>query len=212
MNLSIIGTGHVGLPTGACLAERGHNVLCVDSDPKKIKMLRAGKMPIYEPDMEAMVRKNMRAKRLRFGNSIREAVAHGKVIFMCVPTPQQEDGGADLSYIETVSRDIAKAMTEYRLIVEKSTVPVHTGNRVKEVITKYAKKGLDFGVASNPEFLREGTAIHDTLNPDRIVFGVETRRAEKILRAVYKGFKAPIVVECYLTERLARDPQPAMTG
>jgi UDPglucose 6-dehydrogenase len=194
MNISIIGTGHVGLITGACLAERGHKVLCVDSDERKIRSLRARRMPIYEPGLEEIVVGNVRAKRLQFGGSNLDAVAFGKVIFICVPTPPTASGGADLSYIESVSRDIAGALSDYRLVVEKSTVPVRTGGHVKAVIAKYAKKGRDFDVASNPEFLREGSAIQDTLNPDRIVFGVETHRAEMVLRELYKPFKAPIVV------------------
>jgi UDPglucose 6-dehydrogenase len=194
MNVSIIGTGHVGLITGACLAERGHRVLCVDSDEKKIRTLKSRKMPIFEPGLEDLVTRNTKAKRLDFGGSNADAVAFGKVIFICVPTPPTPSGGADLSYIESVSRDIARALPDYRLVVEKSTVPVRTGGHVKAVITKYARKGLDFDVASNPEFLREGSAIRDTLHPDRIVFGVETRRAEMVLRDLYKPFKAPIVV------------------
>lgn len=194
MNISIIGTGHVGLITGACLAERGHKVLCVDSDDRKVKLLKSQKMPIYEPDLEPLVLRNMKAGRLKFGGSNADAVAFGKVVFICVPTPPTASGGADLSYIESVSRDIARSLREYRLIVEKSTVPVRTGGHVRSVIGKYAKKGVDFDVASNPEFLREGSAISDTLHPDRVVFGVETRRAEMVLRDVYKPFKAPIVV------------------
>jgi UDPglucose 6-dehydrogenase len=194
MNISIIGTGHVGLISGACFAERGHKVLCVDSDERKIKLLKSHKMPIYEPGLEEVVLRNMKAGRLKFGGSNADAVAFGKVIFISVPTPPTASGGADLSYIESVSRDIAASLTEYRLVVEKSTVPVRTGGHVSSVIGKYAKKGVDFDVASNPEFLREGSAIEDTLHPDRIVFGVETRRAEEVLRDVYKPFKAPIVV------------------
>ena len=194
MNISIIGTGHVGLVTGACLAERGHKVLCVDSDERKIKLLRAGTMPIYEPGLEELVARNVRAKRLRFGGTNPEAVAFGKVVFISVPTPPTPSGGADLSYIESVSREIAGALDGYRLIVEKSTVPVRTGQHVRTVITKYARKGSAFDVASNPEFLREGAAIEDTLRPDRVVFGVESKRAEAVLREVYKPFKAPIVV------------------
>jgi UDPglucose 6-dehydrogenase len=194
MNIAIIGTGHVGLITGACLAERGHKVLCVDSDERKVKLLKSLKMPIYEPDLEPLVARNVKSGRLKFGGSNADAVAFGKVIFICVPTPPTASGGADLSYIEAVSRDIARSLQEYRLIVEKSTVPVRTGGHVRSVIGKYAKKGADFDVASNPEFLREGSAIPDTLHPDRIVFGVETRRAEMVLRDVYKPFKAPIVV------------------
>lgn len=194
MNVSIIGTGHVGLITGACLAERGHRVLCVDSDERKIKLLKSRKMPIYEPGLEPLVLKHMKSGRLRFGGTNADAVAYGKVVFICVPTPPTASGGADLSFIEAVSRDIAHSLTEYRLVVEKSTVPVRTGGHVRSVIGKYAKKGADFDVASNPEFLREGSAIEDTLRPDRIVFGVETHRAEMILRDLYKPFKAPIVV------------------
>ncbi|HVR82717.1 MAG TPA: UDP-glucose/GDP-mannose dehydrogenase family protein [Planctomycetota bacterium] len=194
MNISIIGTGHVGLITGACLAERGHKVLCVDSDERKVKLLKSQKMPIYEPGLEPLVLRNMKAGRLKFGGSNADAVAFGKVVFICVPTPPTASGGADLSYIESVSRDIARSLNDYRLVVEKSTVPVRTGGHVRSVIGKYAKKGADFDVASNPEFLREGSAIEDTLHPDRIVFGVETRRAEMVLRDVYKPFKAPIVV------------------
>lgn len=194
MNISIIGTGHVGLITGACLAERGHKVLCVDADEGKIKKLRARKMPIYEPGLEELVVRHLKSGRLRFGGSNADAVAFGKVVFICVPTPPTASGGADLSFIEAVSRDIAGALDGYRLIVEKSTVPVRTGEHVRSVIGKYAGKGADFDVASNPEFLREGSAIEDTLRPDRIVFGVGTRRAEMVLRDVYKPFKAPIVV------------------
>jgi UDPglucose 6-dehydrogenase len=166
----------------------------VDNDEKKIKLIQSRKMPIYEPGLDALVLRNMKAGRLRFGGTNAEAVDFGKVVFICVPTPPTASGGADLSYIEAVSRDIAHALREYRLVVDKSTVPVRTGEHVKSVIVKYARKGLDFDVASNPEFLREGSAVADTLHPDRIVFGVETRRAEMILRDVYKPFKAPIVV------------------
>ncbi len=194
MNVSIIGTGHVGLVTGACLAERGHGVLCVDSDERKIRTLRAGRMPIYEPGLQALVRRNVKAGRLRFGGTNADAAAFGKVVFLCVPTPPTASGGADLSYVEGVSREIAQVLDDYRLVVEKSTVPVRTGEHVKRVITKYARKGKDFDVASNPEFLREGAALEDTLRPDRIVLGVETRRAEMILRELYKPFKAPILV------------------
>jgi UDPglucose 6-dehydrogenase len=194
MNVSVIGTGHVGLVTGACFAERGHKVLCVDQDERKIKTLRSGKMPIYEPGLEQVVKRNVRAGRLRFGGTNADAVGFGKVVFISVPTPPTPSGGADLSFIEAVSRDIAASLSEYRLVVEKSTVPVRTGLHVKAVISKYAKKGADFDVASNPEFLREGSAVEDTLNPDRIVFGVETRRAEMVLRDLYKAFKAPMVV------------------
>src|SRR6185436_8837644 len=131
MNISIIGTGHVGLITGVCFAERGHKVLCVDVDEKKIKLLKSRKMPIYEPDLERLVLKNMKAGRLRFGGSNADAVEFGKVSFICVPTPPTPSGGADLSFIESVSRDIAHSLHDYRLVVEKSTVPVRTGGHVK---------------------------------------------------------------------------------
>ena len=181
MKISVIGTGHVGLITGVCFAERGHQVLCVDSNAAKIRKLKRGEMPIYEPGLKEIVARNVKAKRLSFGGSNADAVRFGKVVFISVPTPPRSDGTADLSYIEQVSRDIAMNLKDYRLVVDKSTVPVLTGERVKNVITRYARGGVDFDVASNPEFLREGTAVEDTLNPDRIVFGVETRRAEKIL-------------------------------
>src|SRR5688572_3241525 len=193
MKISVIGTGHVGLVTGACFAERGHHVLCVDVDKEKIAKLRRGVMSIYEPGLEELVRRNAKAGRLKFGTTNAEGVAFGKVIFICVPTPPRPDGTADLSFMESVSRDIAKSLKEHRLIVDKSTVPVHTGDRVRQVITKHAPRGAEFDVASNPEFLREGAAVQDTLHPDRIVFGVESPRAEKVLREVFEPFKAPIL-------------------
>jgi UDPglucose 6-dehydrogenase len=150
-------------------------------------------MTIYEPGLEPLVLKNLKAKRLLFGHTNAEAVRFGKVIFICVPTPPLPDGKTDLSFMESVSRDIAKALADYRLVVDKSTVPVNTGERVKQMIVKYARPRADFDVASNPEFLREGSAVKDTMRPDRIVFGVESRRAELMLREVYEPFKAPIV-------------------
>src|SRR5437867_1633987 len=141
MKTSIIGTGHVGLVTGACFAERGHRVLCVDVDRAKIAKLRRGRPTIYEPGLDELVRRNVRSGRLTFGTSNAEAVAFGRVVFICVPTPPRPDGTADLSFMEAVSRDIAKALKEYRLVVDKSTVPVHTGERVRQVITKYAPRG-----------------------------------------------------------------------
>ena len=194
MNISIIGTGHVGLVTGACFAERGHKVLCVDADARKVEMLRGRRIPIYEPGLEALVVKNIKAKRLHFGHTNAEAVVFGRVIFICVPTPPLPDGKTDLSFMEAVSRDIARSLKDYRLVVDKSTVPVNTGERVKQMITKYARPKVDFDVASNPEFLREGSAVADTLHPDRVVFGVESRRAELLLREVFHPFKAPMLV------------------
>ncbi|HEU4338466.1 MAG TPA: UDP-glucose/GDP-mannose dehydrogenase family protein [Planctomycetota bacterium] len=193
MKISVIGTGHVGLVTGACFAERGHHVLCVDVDKEKIARLRRGVLSIFEPGLEDLVRRNAKAGRLKFGTTNAEAVAFGTVVFICVPTPPRPDGTADLSFMESVSRDIAKSLKEYRLIVDKSTVPVHTGERVRQVITKHAPRGVEFDVASNPEFLREGAAVQDTLHPDRIVFGVESARAEKTLREAFEPFQAPIL-------------------
>ncbi len=194
MNISIIGTGYVGLTTGASLADRGHHVLCVDVNRVKIAQLRKARMPIYEPGLEDVVRRNMRAGRLKFDTSNAKAVDFGEVIFICVQTPQRSDGTADLSAIEAVAREIASSLRKFCVIVEKSTVPVATGSRVKKVIAKYRPQDVEFEVASNPEFLREGCAMEDAMNPDRIVLGVESTRAEKILRQVYKPFKAPVLV------------------
>src|SRR5262245_7730239 len=144
MKISVIGTGHVGLVTGACFAERGHQVLCVDVDREKVAKLKRGGMTIYEPGLEDLVRRNAKAGRLKFGTTNAEAVAFGTVVFICVPTPPLPDGMADLSFMESVSLDIAKSLKEYHLIVDKSTVPVHTGERVKQVISKHAPRGVKF--------------------------------------------------------------------
>lgn len=193
MNVSIIGTGYVGLVTGTCFAELGHHVMCVDNNPAKIKMLKAGKSPIYEPGLEALIKKNLKNKRLCFSGSIAEAVKFSQAIFVAVNTPPKPDGTADLSYVAAVSKEIALHMDGYRLIVDKSTVPVHTGAKVAETIKRYNKHHVDFDVASNPEFLREGSAVEDTLHPDRIVFGVSSKRASKLLREIYAPIKAPIL-------------------
>ncbi|MBI3273004.1 MAG: UDP-glucose/GDP-mannose dehydrogenase family protein [Planctomycetes bacterium] len=194
MQLSIIGTGHVGLVTGACFAEYGNQVVCVDNDVRKIETLRGRKMPIYEPGLEELVLKHVDAGKLRFSTEIRDAVRDAEVIFICVGTPQLPSGAPDLSYIEAVSREIARHLEEYRIIVEKSTVPVQTGQRVKMTISKYVKKDVPFDVASNPEFLREGSAISDTLHPERVVIGVESKRAEDLLRRIYEPFNSTFVV------------------
>lgn len=194
MRLSIIGTGHVGLVTGACLAKHGHHVLCVDRDARKIASLRAGVMPFYEPGLDALVRAQHDAGRLLFGVDNREAVAFGEIVFLCVPTPPDADGAADLSHVEAVSREIARALPGYRLVVEKSTVPVNTGDRVRASLARHAPSGVEIDVASNPEFLREGSAVQDALHPDRIVVGVDSPRAERLLRELYASFEAPLVV------------------
>ncbi len=194
MNLTLIGTGYVGLVTGTCFAEAGHEVICVDKDAEKIKLLQAGGMPIYEPDLGELVGKNVKAGRLHFSNSTREGVERSDVIFIAVPTPAQPDGSVDLSFIEGVSREIAGAMTAYRIIVDKSTVPVNTGRKVAETIQRYCKAKVDFDVVSNPEFLREGFAVGDFMKPDRVVVGVASPRPVQAMREVYAPYNAPIIV------------------
>jgi UDPglucose 6-dehydrogenase len=194
MKLSIIGAGYVGLVTGACFADLGIEVICADNDKKKIDLLTEGNIPIYEPGLEEIVRKNIANGRLSFTVDIKKAVRASEVIFICVGTPSRDDGSADLTSIEKVSRTIAENMDSYKLVVEKSTVPVETGEWVKKTINTFKKKDCDFDAASNPEFLREGSAIEDFMNPDRIVIGVESKRAEKILRELYAPLDTKIVV------------------
>src|SRR5580765_686154 len=194
MNLAIIGTGYVGLVTGACFAEVGHHVICVDSDAAKVKMLQAGGIPIYEPGLEELVRKNVAAGRLTFSTSTAEGVEQSDVIFIAVPTPPLDDGAVDLSLIEKVAREIAAAMTGYKIVVDKSTVPVKTGDQVAETIKRYCKTKVEFDVVSNPEFLREGFAVEDLMKPDRIVVGVRTQRPVAAMKQLYAPFNAPMVV------------------
>jgi UDPglucose 6-dehydrogenase len=194
MKLTIIGTGYVGLVSGACFAEVGHDVICVDNDLKKVEMLRAGGIPIYEPGLEEMVKRNVGAGRLHFTGSTTEGVEKSDVIFIAVPTPPQPDGSVDLSYIERVARDIAAGMTSYKIVVDKSTVPVKTGEKVAETIKRYCKAKVDFDVVSNPEFLREGFAVDDLMKPDRIVVGVGSPRPAAAMRELYAPFNAPIIV------------------
>ena len=194
MKLSIIGTGYVGLVTGTCFAEVGHHVVCVDNDAAKVKTLRAGGIPIYEPGLEELVKKNVAAGRLRFTASTAEGVQDSAVIFIAVPTPPQPDGSVDLSYIERVARDIAASLTSYRIIVDKSTVPVKTGEKVAETIHRYCTSKTEFDVVSNPEFLREGFAVGDLMNPDRVVIGVRSQRPVAAMTEIYTPFKAPIIV------------------
>ena len=194
MKICIIGTGYVGLVTGTCFAEIGHDVTCVDNDPSKVKILQSGGMPIYEPGLADLVKKNVGAGRLRFTASTSEGVSHGDVIFIAVPTPPHSDGSVDLSFIEKVAREIAGAMTSYKVVVDKSTVPVRTGDKVSETIKRYCKAKVEFDVVSNPEFLREGFAIEDFLKPDRVVIGVRSDRATAAMREIYAPIKAPIIV------------------
>lgn len=194
MKLTIIGTGYVGLVTGTCFAEKGHDVVCVDNDPAKISRLQAGQIPIYEPGLEPLVHSNVAAGRLRFTSDTTEGVRHGHVIFIGVPTPPRPDGSVDMRFVERVARDVASSLTEYRIIVDKSTVPVKTGLKVAESIKRYNKAGVDFDVISNPEFMREGCAVEDQMKPERIVIGVANQRPVATMQEVYAPFKAPIIV------------------
>jgi UDPglucose 6-dehydrogenase len=192
--LTIIGTGYVGLVTGTCFAEAGHNVICVDKDAAKVKLLQAGGMPIYEPGLEELVRKNAAQGRLHFTASTQEGVEKSEVIFIAVPTPPLPDGSVDLSFIEGVSREIAGAMTAYKIVVDKSTVPVKTGVKVSETIKRYCKAKVEFDVVSNPEFLREGFAVGDFMKPDRVVVGVASQRPVPAMKEIYAPYNAPVIV------------------
>jgi UDPglucose 6-dehydrogenase len=194
MKIAIIGSGYVGLVTGACFAEVGHEVICVDNDERKVIALRNGKIPIYEPGLDQLVQRNVSAHRLQFTGSIEQGVDNSQVVFIAVPTPPQIDGSVDLTYIERVAREIASVLKEYRVIVDKSTVPVKTGEKVADTIRRYSKVNVDFDVVSNPEFLREGCAVADLLEPDRIVIGSNSERALAIMKRVYEPFMAPIMV------------------
>jgi UDPglucose 6-dehydrogenase len=194
MDISIIGSGYVGLVTGACFADVGHNVFCVDNDARKVEALQAGKVPIYEPGLEEVIHRNVSAQRLRFTGSIQEGVDNSQIVFIAVPTPQQPNGEVDLSYIEKVAREIAGILKNYRVIVDKSTVPVKTGEKVAESIKRYNRHGAKFDVVSNPEFLREGCAVADLMHPDRIVIGAQNEHAIDLMKKVYEPFMAPILV------------------
>ncbi len=202
MNVSVIGTGYVGLVTGACLAEIGHRVVCMDDDAAKVETLRQGRMPVYEPHLESMVARNRRSGRLEFTSDVSEAVHQAAVIFICVNTPPRPDGEADLTFVELATRRIAEHATQDTIITEKSTVPVQTGQWIEKTLAIYKKRlGVTFDVASNPEFTREGVAVEDFLHPDRIVVGVSSSRAEAALRELYAPimegrFQCPIHPEC----------------
>jgi UDPglucose 6-dehydrogenase len=196
MKLCIIGSGYVGLVSGACFAEVGHHVICVDNNEKKVAQLQAGQVPIYEPGLEDLIHRNVAAKRLHFTTSTEEGVDGSEVVFIAVPTPPQPDGSVDLSYIEKVAREIAAVLKpgQYRVIVDKSTVPVKTGEKVADTIRRYNKGGADFDVVSNPEFLREGCAVPDLMKPDRIVIGGNSERAVALMQKIYEPFMAPVLV------------------
>ncbi|MBN2536884.1 UDP-glucose/GDP-mannose dehydrogenase family protein [candidate division WOR-3 bacterium] len=193
MKIAMVGTGYVGLTTGACFAKVGHEVICVDNDNDKIEVLNKGGMPIYEPGLQDIIRDTVKAGRLEFTTDIGRATRESRVAFIAVGTPTRETGEPDLTFVEDVARDIATSMHDYHLIVEKSTVPVQTHRWVRTTIERYNKAGTPFDVASNPEFLREGSAVDDFLKPDRIVVGVESDRARKLMEEVYAPIDAPLV-------------------
>ena len=197
MHIAVIGTGYVGLVTGACFAEFGVDVTCVDIDSEKIARLRAGEMPIYEPGLEQLVTKNMQSARLRFTTDLKQAVEQALVIFLAVGTPPKSDGSPDLSFVEAAARSVAEHMSSYKVIVTKSTVPIGTGEHLRKLIRQHLKSNLSFGIVSNPEFLREGAAINDFMRPDRVVIGSRDQEAVAIMRDLYRPLyliEAPFVV------------------
>ena len=211
MKLAVVGTGYVGLVAGACFAESGNDVMCVDTNDAKIRMLRRGKMPIYEPGLEELVRRNITEKRLAFTTTLAKAVRDAQVIFIAVGTPQGEDGSADLKYVLQVARDVARTMNGYKVIVDKSTVPVGTSEKVRDVIRKETTH--PFSVVSNPEFLKQGAAIDDFMKPDRVVIGAEDERARALMLELYEPFTrtgAPIMVMDCASAELAKYAANAM--
>jgi len=202
--ICVIGAGHVGLVSAACFSELGYPVICVDNDIRKINSLKKRITPFYEPGLDSIVIKNTKKGNLVFSSALEQGVRKSDIIFIVVGTPPLPDGSADLTSIENVARTIARNLNSYKLIIEKSTVPVQTGSKVKETICRYRKNNVEFDIASNPEFLREGKAIYDFFHPDRIVFGVEHKRGEKILRELYSSIKAPIIVTDINTSELIK--------
>ena len=207
MHIAVIGTGYVGLVTGACFAEFGVDVTCVDIDANKIARLIEGEMPIYEPGLEQLVTKNMQSGRLRFTTDLKQAVEQALVIFLAVGTPPKTDGSPDLSFVETAARSVAEYMNGYTVIVSKSTVPIGTGEHLRELIRDNLKTRLNFGIVSNPEFLREGAAINDFMRPDRVVIGSRDQEAVAIMRDLYKPLyliEAPFVITSLEAAELAK--------
>ncbi len=194
VKIAVIGAGPVGVTTAVCFASLGHKVICVDYDHEKISSLAKGKTPFYEPNLAKLVKLNCQAERLKFSNNINEAVKDSLVIFIAVGTPTQSNGEPDLTYIKNAIKAIGSAMTDYKLIVEKSTVPVMTCDWIKSTLNRYLPKNIKFDIAYNPEFLREGCAVRDFLNPDRIVLGVETEKAKRLLLKIYQPIKAPKLI------------------
>lgn len=186
MKIAVVGTGYVGLVTGTCFAETGNDVICVDIDKNKVDKMKAGIVPIYEPHLDVLFERNIKQNRLSFTTNLEEAIADAQIIFLALPTPPGEDGSADLSYILGVADQLGKMIRDYKVIVDKSTVPVGTADKVKETIGKHAT--VDFDVVSNPEFLREGFAVDDFLKPDRVVIGTQSAKARKVMEELYKPF------------------------
>src|SRR3954466_6822941 len=195
MKIAVVGSGYVGLVAGACLAENGNDVACIDNDPAKVKSLQRGKIPIYEPGLEELVRRNRAEKRLTFTTALERGVRGAQIIFIAVGTPTGEDGSADLQHVLQVARDTARAMNGYKVIVNKSTVPVGTAARVRDTIRRETTH--PFSVVSNPEFLKQGAAVEDFMKPDRVVIGAEDPRAAELMRELYAPFTrtgAPVMV------------------
>jgi len=188
MKITVIGAGYVGLVSAACFAETGNEVICVEINKKRLESLKEGDSPIYEPGLSEVLKRNIAEKRISFTDDIKEGVEFGTAIFLCVGTPQSMSGKADLSQVEEAAKQIAQAADSYKLVIEKSTVPVNTHKKVKMTLARYAKNGVEFDVASNPEFLREGSALEDFMKPDRIVVGAESEKAADIFKEIYKPF------------------------
>lgn len=207
MHIAVIGTGYVGLVTGACFAEFGVYVTCMDKDIKKIEKLKEGIVPFYEPGLEDIVKRNLKEGRLKFTNNIEEAVENALVIFIAVGTPPRGDGSADLKYVEEVAEEIAKNMKSYKVIVTKSTVPVGTGFKIKEIIRKNINGTIEFDIASNPEFLREGSAVEDFMRPNRVIIGAESPQAIAIMKDLYRPLyllETPFVITDITTAELIK--------
>src|SRR3989344_5921426 len=207
MNICVIGTGYVGLITGACFAEFGVNVVCIDKDEKKISQLKKGIVPFYEPGAEELLQRNLKANRIIFTTNVADAVKNSLVIFIAVGTPPRGDGSADMSYVEEVAKEIGKHSDGYKVVVTKSTVPVGTGERIKQIISKNLKSKVKFDVVSNPEFLREGSAVEDFMRPNRVVIGAENKQAIAILKDLYRPLyliETPFVITNVKTAELIK--------
>src|SRR5688572_23142604 len=186
MNIAVVGTGYVGLVTGTCFAEMGNHVICVDIDKAKVESMKSGKVPIYEPHLDALFERNLRQGRLNFTTDLETSVKDSQIIFLALPTPPGEDGSADLSYVLGVARQLGNIITEYKVIINKSTVPVGTAEKVRDAVLANCK--VEFDVVSNPEFLREGFAVDDFMKPDRVVVGTDSEKARKIMSDLYSPF------------------------